>query len=141
MDPILQLFATRPVVFLHLVSAFAALLLGIAILARRKGTGSHRVLGWAWVLLMAAAAVTSALLRDDRLPNLWGFTPIHAFTVLVGIGLPWAVWNARRGNIAVHRKTMRHLYIGGCVVAGLFTLVPGRLLGNLLWKHALGVLA
>ena len=27
----------------------------------------------------------------------------------------------------------RGIYIGGCVVAGLFTLLPGRFLGSLLW--------
>ena len=28
---------------------------------------------------------------------------------------------------------MTGLYIGACVVAGLFTLLPGRFLGSLLW--------
>jgi uncharacterized membrane protein len=35
---------------------------------------------------------------------------------------------------------MRGLYIGGCVVAGLFTLLPGRFLGDMLWRHTLGLL-
>jgi len=35
----------KPLVFVHLVAALAALLLGIAILTRRKGTFSHRTLG------------------------------------------------------------------------------------------------
>lgn len=30
---------------------------------------------------------------------------------------------------------MRSVYIGACVVAGLFTLVPGRYLGDLLWQR------
>lgn len=30
---------------------------------------------------------------------------------------------------------MRGLYMGGLVIAGAFTLLPGRLLGNLLWHH------
>jgi uncharacterized membrane protein len=29
-----------------------------------------------------------------------------------------------RGNITGHRKTMRNLYVGACVVAGIFTLSP-----------------
>ena len=28
---------------------------------------------------------------------------------------------------------MQRLYIGACVIAGLFTLLPGRFLGSLLW--------
>ena len=39
----------------------------------------------------------------------------------------------RRGNVDGHRKAMKGMYIGGCVVAGLFTLLPGRFLGSLLW--------
>jgi uncharacterized membrane protein len=34
---------------------------------------------------------------------------------------------------------MRGLYFGACVVAGVFTLLPGRYLGGLLWKQWLGV--
>jgi len=34
---------------------------------------------------------------------------------------------------------MRKIYIGGCAVAGVFTLIPGRFLGNLLWHQALGL--
>jgi uncharacterized membrane protein len=89
---------------------------------------------------MGSAAVTSAFIRDYLLPNLFGFTPLLAFTVLTAVALPYAVWNARRGNIAVHRKVMRKLYIGGCVVAGIFTLLPGRFLGHLLW-NSLGLVA
>ena len=38
-------------------------------------------------------------------------------------------------RIAQHRSVMRKLYFGSCVLAGLFTLLPGRLLGNLLWQR------
>jgi len=31
-------------------------------------------------------------------------------------------------------------YLGGCVGAGLFALLPGRYLGQLLWHHALGLI-
>lgn len=36
----------------------------------------------------------------------------------------------RRG-VPAHRNTMRSVYIGGCGVAALFTLPPGRLPGSL----------
>jgi uncharacterized membrane protein len=140
MEHFARLLESHPMVFFHMLAALGALALGTAILARRKGTGGHRALGWTWVVLMATAALTSAFIRDYRLPNVAGFTPIHLLTLLTAAGLPWAVWNARRGNVATHRKTMKSLYAGGCVVAGLFTLVPGRFLGNMLWKQALGVL-
>ena len=82
-------------------------------------------------------ALTSVFIRDYRLPNLFGFTPIHLLTVVTAVLLPIAVWNARHGNVAAHRKTMKGLYVGGCIVAGVFTLLPGRFLGDLLWRQAL----
>jgi uncharacterized membrane protein len=134
-----RLLHQHPLVFFHLVTAFAALLLGGVVLARRKGTPHHRALGWAWVVLMASTTVASAFIRDYRLPNLAGFTPIHAFTLLVAVQLPRGIWLIRRGNVVDHRKTMRGLYIGACVLAGVFTLLPGRFLGQLLWHHGLGL--
>lgn len=128
--PFLRLLERNPLVFSHLVFALAALALGAVILARRKGTGSHRATGWLWVLLMGGTMLTSAFIRDYRMPNLAGITPIHFFTALVAIQLPRAVLAARRGDIGSHRKEMRGLYIGGCIVAGLFTLLPGRFLGR-----------
>jgi len=134
-----RLLHQHPLVFFHLVTAFSALLLGGVVLARRKGTTSHRALGWAWVVLMGSTAVASGFIRDYHLPNLAGFTPIHAFTVLVAVQLPRGIWLIRRGNVVDHRKTMRGLYIGACVLAGVFTLLPGRFLGQLLWHHGLGL--
>jgi len=48
-------------------------------------------------------------------------------------GLFGAFWFLVKGNINGHRKTMQSLYFGACVVAGGFTLLPGRYLGDLLW--------
>ena len=136
-----RLFTRHPVVFFHLLTALAALLLGAAVLARRKGTASHKALGWAWVLMMGSTAIASAFIRDYQLPNLAGFTPLHGFTLLVAINLPRGIWYIRQGNVIAHRKTMRGLYIGACALAGIFTLLPGRFLGNLLWQHSLGLMA
>ncbi len=141
MQTLTQLLQRHPVVFLHLVTAVTALILGLLILSRRKGTPSHRLLGWSWVMLMGSTALASAFIQDYQLPNLFGYTPIHAFTVLVAVQLPRGIWFIRQGNVIGHRKTMRGLYIGGCVVAGIVTLLPGRFLGTLLWKNLLGVMA
>lgn len=136
-----QLLDRHPLVFLHLVSATAALLVGAWLLWGRKGDTVHRSVGWAWVLLMAAAAISAGFIRDYRLPNIAGFTPIHFLVVLVAWQLPRGVLMARRGQVAAHRKAMRGLYIGGCVVAGVFTLLPGRFLGSLLWSNLAPLMA
>lgn len=133
MNSFTRLLAQHPLIFVHMVCAIAALVLGAVLLLRRKGTPSHRALGWAWVLLMAGATISSAFIRDTGMINLAGFTPIHLLTLLVAVQLPRAVLAIRRGRVEAHRQAMRGMYIGGCVVAGLFTLLPGRFLGRLLW--------
>lgn len=130
MTALFTLLHDKPVVSLHLAAALAALLLGIAILTRRKGTFSHRTLGWIWVALMGSAAASSVFIRDYRIVNIAGYTPIHLLTLSVAVLLPLAIWHIRRGNVSAHRRTMTGIYIGGCVVAGLFALAPARLLGR-----------
>ncbi len=41
--------------------------------------------------------------------------------------------------IDVHRKRMTQLYIGACLVAGGFTLLPNRFLGNLIFHQWLAL--
>jgi len=135
------LLQRHPLVFCHLVTALAALLVGAFVLARPKGSASHRALGWTWVVLMGSTTLASAFIRDYRMINLAGITPIHAFTVLAAVMLPRAVWQIRRGNVAAHRNSMRGLYVGACLVAGAFAFVPGRFLGALLWRDGLGLMS
>jgi uncharacterized membrane protein len=82
---------------------------------------------------MVVTAVSAIFIRDWRVPNLAGFTAIHLLIPVTLFALFGAFWFLAKGNINGHRKTMRRLYFGACVVAGSFTLLPGRYLGDLLW--------
>jgi uncharacterized membrane protein len=127
--------APHAVVIVHMTAALCAMGLGAVQLARVKGTPGHRVLGWTWVVLMLTVAVTSLWI-----PAFLHFTWIHLFTLLVLVSLPLALLKIRRGDVVGHARAMRSLYVGGLVIAGVFTLMPGRLLGNLLWSHVWGYL-
>ena len=120
-------------VLLHLTAALSALILGFVMLARRKGTASHKVLGRVWVALMLTVAISSLWM-----PRFLHLTWIHLFTLLTLVSIPLALYRIRTGNVEGHAAAMKGLFIGGLVIAGIFTLVPGRLLGNLLWHTALG---
>ena len=122
-----------PVVFVHMTAAILALVIGTLQLARAKGTSSHRMIGWTWVVLMFTVAITSLWI-----PSFLHLTWIHLFTLLTLVSLPYALWRIRRGDVKAHAGAMKGRYIGGLVIAGVFTLVPGRLLGNLLWKGVWG---
>ncbi len=61
------------------------------------------------------------------------FSPIHLLSLFVLVAVPRAMWAAMRGNIAAHRRGMRRAYFLGLILAGAFTLLPGRLLGLMLF--------
>ena len=88
---------------------------------------------------MLIVAVSAIFIRDHVLPNIAGYTPIHLLIPTTVFSLFGAFWFLFRGNIEGHRKTMQNLYLGACVVAGGFTLLPGRYLGNLVFGQWLGL--
>ena len=88
---------------------------------------------------MVITAVSALFIRGGSLPNIAGFSPIHLLVPVTLFGLFGAFWFLARGNVEGHRKTMQRLYFGACVVAGAFTLLPGRYLGHLVWGQVLGL--
>jgi uncharacterized membrane protein len=132
-----------PLIAIHMTAAIGAVAIGPVALWARKGRAQrprlHRAFGYAWVTLMIVTAVSAIFIRDFSLPNLAGYTPIHLLIPVTLFALFGAFWFLARGNIAGHRKVMQNLYIAACLVAGVFTLLPGRLLGGLLWGQ-LGLL-
>ena len=110
------------IVALHLAAAIAALALGIAVLALRKGTWAHKALGRAWGALMLVVAISSFWITRDG-----AFSWIHLLSVWVLVSLACALYFIRRGNVRAHRGFMVGVYLG-LVGAGLGALAPGRTL-------------
>ena len=131
--------STQPTaVVVHLVVALGALAIGPFALWSRKGSTPHRTLGYLWVALMIAAAVSSLFIRDFRLPNLLGYTPIHLLTLATFGGVGFGIWHILRRNVQHHQRAMRFTY-RAALVAGAFALLPQRYLGGVLWQHTLGL--
>jgi len=123
LEPLLQ---AEPVIRVHALAAMAAFLLGSVQLLAPKGTLPHRVVGWTWVGLMLAVAVSAFFIHEIRL---WGpWSPIHLIAVFTLVMLPLGVLRAHRHNVTAHRRTMLGLFIGGLVIAGIFTFAPGRVM-------------
>ena len=120
-------------IVVHLATVLSALLLGPVVLLRRKGDRWHRLLGRVWVLLMVVTALASAFIRSPG-AGLFGtgFSALHLFTVWTLICAPVGVWLAWKKRIAAHQGVMTGLYIG-LVLAGSFTLIPGRLVGSMVF--------
>ena len=111
---------------IHTWAALAAFALGVVQFAAPKGTLPHRTLGWIWVALMTTVAVTAFFIHGLRVVGPW--SPIHLLAILVLVMLPLGVVRARQHRVSAHAKTMGGLFLGALLIAGLFTLLPGRVM-------------
>jgi uncharacterized membrane protein len=111
---------------LHAFAAMAAFALGLMQFAGGKGTAWHRGRGFTWVGLMLTVAVSSFWIHEIRL---WGpWSPIHLLSILTLVSLPGALYYAHTHQVRRHRDAMLGLFLGALVIAGIFTLLPGRIM-------------
>jgi uncharacterized membrane protein len=75
---------------------------------------------------MAVVAASSFWIHQMRLVG--PFSPIHLLSIFTLVMLPLAVWRAHTHRVVDHRRMMIFIFAGAPVVAGLFTLVPGRII-------------
>jgi uncharacterized membrane protein len=124
-----------PVISLHLATVTPAAVIGAYLLLRAKGTPFHRLLGKAYMVLMLTTALLSLLIPAAVGPQLLGhFGAIHLLSLLVLYSVPGAYIAAKKRNVPAHKSHMIGVYVGGVLVAGLFTLAPGRYLHQLLFS-------
>lgn len=132
MPTLAPLITASPVIQVHVAAALTALAAGIAVTVLPKGTPLHQRIGWVFVPAMAVVAATSLFIMHNG-----HFSVIHLLTLLTLVSLPYAVISRRRGNIKAHRGAMIGLF-AGLVIAGAFTLLPGRLMNAVTFGQAQG---
>ena len=115
----------QPLIVFHLAFALAALALGGVVLARRKGTASHKMLGRIWASLMTAVALSSFWIFEIRQGA--GPSFVHLLSAWTLIALACAIYFIRRGNVRAHRGFMIGTFLG-LAGAGAGALMPGRAL-------------
>lgn len=86
----------------------------------------HRTLGWIWVILMLVVALSSFWIHQIRLMGPW--SPIHLLSIFTLMMLALGVAAARTHDVRRHKFTMIGIFFGALVIAGLFTLMPGRIM-------------
>lgn len=125
------LLAAPPAVLFHLVTVLPAAVIGAwLILGSRKGALWHRRMGYAFLALMTATAVSTVFVREL---NHGALSWIHLLIPVTLLGVVGGLAAARRHDVRRHRSVMLGLYLGALVIAGGFTLLPGRLLHRLLF--------
>jgi len=113
----------------HLATVLPAFLIGTWLLANRKGSPLHRVLGRIYIALMVITALSTLAMPAHVGPQWLGhFGFIHIFSLMTLYFAPAAYFAARRHDIRTHRNNMIGLYLGGIIIAGSFAFMPGRLL-------------
>jgi len=119
-----------PFVWGHLGTVAVALALTPAMLLRPRGTRRHRLLGRVWIVAMLLTATSTFFVQMSR-PGHYSW--IHLFAVWTVLAAPYAWWTARTHRVEAHRGSVRGLVTGALLVAGFFTFVPGRVMGNWLF--------
>jgi uncharacterized membrane protein len=127
------LLSASPAIILHTFAALFAFALGIVQLAGPKGTTLHRLLGWTWALTMLTVAASSFWINGMK--QFGDFSWIHGLSLLVLTMVPIALLAAKRHNVTKHRSIMISVFVGGLFVAGFFTLMPGRIMHDVVFPN------
>ncbi len=120
------LFNATPAIQIHVATVIPAAILGAWVLFGRKGTALHKALGRVWVALMFVTALSSFFVHELRLIGV--FSPIHVLSIVTLVSCGVIVWSARARRFEIHQRTVKGLYWGGIGLAGVFTLLPGRIM-------------
>lgn len=121
-------FDAAPVVQVHAAAATVALLMGPAVLWRRRRDRLHKVGGYVWVTAMATAALTAFFIHSFAV--IGPFSPIHLLAVLALGSLVVGMRAILRGDVVTHQRALRTLYLRGLLVAALFNFLPGRVVNR-----------
>ena len=125
------LFAQAQPIPLHAAAAMAAIILGGLQFYMKKGGILHKLIGRTWIGLMIVVSVSSFFIHKIEL---WGaYSPIHLLSVWTIFSLGLAIYYVRVGNIKRHKQVMIALYGFALLLTGLFTLMPGRVMHQIVF--------
>ena len=124
------LLAAPFAVHLHVFTVVPAFFLGTwLIFFSAKGARNHRAVGYVYLTLMTVTAIAALFIHQiPAIDIVYGFGPIHIFSVVTLWGVAGALRGAWSHNIKMHRSSMLGVYIGGILIAGTFAFLPGRIM-------------
>lgn len=126
--------AYNTLMFLHLYTVLPCVFIGGFLLIIKKGTLIHKRLGRIYMVLMLFTAIVTLFMPAYVGPTIFNhFGWIHLFSFLTIWTVPTAYIAIKKGNVKAHKRKMILLYFGALIIAGGFTLMPGRYLHNLLF--------
>ena len=125
------------IIYVHSVLALLAIPLGLYIIITKKGTKSHKMLGRIWVTVLLIVSLTAIFIQTIKPDQ---FSLIHLLVPYTIGSLIYSIWNIRRFKITKikrykigHMRSMIGVYIGALLIAGAFTLMPGRFFNEIIF--------
>ena len=118
------------IIYVHAALALLAIPLGLYIFITKKGTKNHRILGRTWVTVLIIVSLTAVFIQTI---NPEQYSLIHLLIPYTIGSLIYSIWNIRKFKKTKiesykikHMHSMIGVYIGALLIAGAFTLMPGR---------------
>ena len=125
------------IIYVHSVLALLAIPLGLYIIITKKGTKSHKMLGRIWVTVLLIVSLTAIFIQTIKPGQ---FSLIHLLVPYTIGSLIYSIWNIRRFKKTkiqrykiTHMRSMIGVYIGALLIAGAFTLMPGRFFNEIIF--------
>ena len=117
-------------VYAHAALALLAVPLGLYIFINKKGTKQHRILGRTWATILVIVSLTAVFIQTIKQGQ---YSLIHLLIPWTLGSLIYSIWNIKKFKKTkierykyAHMYSMTGVYVGALLVAGLFTLMPGR---------------
>ena len=126
-----------PIIYAHATLALLAVLIGLYIFLTKKGTKQHRILGRIWVTFLIIVSLTAIFIQAI---NPGQYSLIHLLIPWTIGSLIYSIWNIKKfKNTKIERYKFAHMYsmigvyVGALLIAGAFTLMPGRFFHEILF--------
>lgn len=125
------------IIYIHATLALLAVPLGLYIFLIKKGTKKHRMLGQTWVSVLVVVSLTAIFIQ---VINPGQYSLIHLLIPWTIGSLIYSIWNIKKFKKTkikrykfAHMYSMVGVYIGALLIAGAFTMMPGRFFHEILF--------
>ena len=126
------------IIYTHGAFALLAVPLGLYVLLTKKGTNQHRILGRIWVTFLIIVSLTAIFIQAI---NPGQYSLIHLLIPWTIGSLIYSIWNIKKFKKTrierykfAHMYSMIGVYVGALLIAGAFTLMPGRFFHEILFR-------
>ena len=125
------------IIYINATLALLAVPLGLYIFLTKKGTNQHRMLGRIWVIFLIIVSLTAIFIQTI---NPGQYSWIHLLIPFTLVSLIYSIWNIKKYKKTKierykysHMYSMIGVYVGALLIAGAFTLMPGRFFHHILF--------